>query len=455
MIKYMEIDSSYRNRNLFPNPSQFDIMNTQNGNNFNLETSVDPISLSMPFVSYIPDDIQQLNAGGFQITFAVSLTSKVVTFSTAQNPSKIANYYSGLSMDVLTNLGNNAGPILIKEWLYINTVDNTDCFRITFTPALTHVSVGEDTAVVYFNVSTNFDMGHVFIPNGSLNFGEYVGYYIYNETQNEHSVIISYDGDFALASIEPKPDWVLTDTISVRKSLPFSFGNFQTGSTTTSVVLSATSNPNTGYYKGYFLRITQAGILYNFVCNIMQYTGSPNYIAYLNCVLPTAPISGYTYEILPYYRDNFIPLFYSGTQIQQEVCYEIQCIHLILPNVNVETGGIIQSYPYFLMEFQNFSTSNSGMIVSMYSNNPKTKRKLFKIPVTDSSPPYINSFVKLDKCYMSQTIKLNPSDNIKFGIYLPDGRPLVFSTKDTSSPVLPNPSLQVSALFSLKRISSL
>ena len=91
MFKYLEIDSTYRNRNQFPNPSQFDIINGQNGNNFNLETSLDPISLAMPFISYVPDDIAQLNAGGFQITFAVSLTSKVVTFSTAQNPSRITN----------------------------------------------------------------------------------------------------------------------------------------------------------------------------------------------------------------------------------------------------------------------------------------------------------------------------------------------------------------------------
>ena len=356
-------------------------------------------------------------------------------------------------MDVVTNFGNNVGPIFIKEWLYINSVGLTDCFRITFTPALTHVIVGEDTAVVYFNLSTDFDLGHVFIPNGSLNSEEYVGYYVYNETQNEYGTIISYDGDYALASINPKPSWLLTDTISIRQELPFSYGNFQTGSTTSYVVLSSSSNPDSGYYKGYFLRITQSGTLYDTVCNIMRYTGSPDYIAYLNCVLPIAPAEGYTYEILSYYKDNFSPLYYSGTQIQQEVCYEIQCIHLILPNVNVETGGIIQSYPYFLMEFQNFSTSNSGMIVSMYSNNPKTKRKMFKIPVTDASPPSINSFVKLDKCYMSQTIKLNPSENIKFGVYLPDGRPLIFSTEDTVSPLPPNPSLQVSALFSLKRIS--
>jgi hypothetical protein len=455
MLKYLEIDSTYRNRNEFPNPAQFNVINAQNGTNFNLMTSLDPISLATPIVTYVPNDINALVAPSFQDNNANTSTSQVVAFSSAYNPSRISNYYVGLSMNIGTNLSNNLGPVLVNGWDYINTVGSDDCFRVTFTPSLSPLGSGETVVSVSFGLSTDFSIGTVFVPNGTLNSEEYVGYYVYNETLNQHATILSYDGQFALASINPPSSWNITDTISIRQELPQTYGTFQAGSTTSYVVLSLTSEPTPGYYNGSFLRITQVGSeLQNIVCNIKYYSGAPTYVATLNYVLPVAPSEGFTYEILSYYKDSFAPLIYSGTQVQQEVCYEIQCVNLILPNVSVETGGIIQSYPYFLVDFQNFTTSNGGTVNVIYSNNPNTTRRLFKVPVTDITPSSLNSFVKLDKCYMAQIIKLTPYNSFKFGVYLPDGRPLVFSNKDTTSPLPPNPSLQVSALFSLRRIPS-
>ena len=458
MLKYLEIDSTYRNRNEFPNPAQFNVINSQNGTNFKLMTSVDPISLATPIVTYVPENISSLIAPSFQNNNANTSTSQIVCFSTAYNPSKISNYYVGLLMNVGTLHGFNLGPVLVNGWDYVNTVDSTDCFRVTFSPSLSPLTVDLSNVLdsiisVSFGLSTNFNLGLVFVPNGTLNSEEYLGYYVYNETQNQYAIILSYDGEFALASIEPQPGWVNTDTISIRQELPQTYGTFQAGSNTTYVVLSSLSDPTPGYYNGSFLRITQTGsILQNIICNIKYYSGTPTYIATLNYSLPVPPAEGYTYEILSYYKDSFAPLIYSGTQVQQEVCYEIQCVNLILPNVNVESGGIIQSYPYFLVDFQNLTTSNGGTVNVIYSNNPNTTRRLFKVPVTDITPSSLNSFVKLDKCYMAQIIKFTPYSSFKFGVYLPDGRPLIFSNKDTMSPLPPNPSLQVSALFSLRRI---
>ena len=120
--------------------------------------------------------------------------------------------------------------------------------------------------------------------------------------------------------------------------------------------------------------------------------------------------------------------------------------------MGVEQGGLMQSYPYFYVEFQNISTSNSGNVNIIYSNNPNSTQKLFRVPVTDISPTTLNAFIKLDKTYMSQSIKLSPSSSFKFGVYLPDGRPLILSIPDTKSPLPPNPYLQISVLFSLRRI---
>lgn len=455
MLKYLEIDSTYRNRNEFPNQTQFNIINSQNGSNFTLTTSVDPISIASPIVTYIPDDISLLNTTSFINNTAQNPDSKIISFPISQKANKTSDYYRGLSLNVIVNDGfdTNLGPVIVDSWDYLNTVDGNDCFRILFESSLANST--NSILIITFTISTNFDQGYVFIPNGTLASQTYKDFYIYNETQNESAIILSYDGDFALASIDPKPFWLTSDTISLRKKLPITYGNFQSGSTTSSVVLSASSDPAKNIYNGTFIRITQTGSPnQGITCGIKTYYGAPSFIASLNSALPVAPSDGDSYEILEYTRDNFFPLIYTGTQIQQEVCYEVQCVNLILPNISVETGGVLQSYPYLLVDFQNISTSNSGNVNVIYSNNPNTTRKLFKVPITDISPPSLNSFAKLDKCYMAQVIKITPYNSFKFGIYLPDGRPLVFSIPDTKSPEPPNPALQVSALFSMRRLAA-
>jgi len=365
---------------------------------------------------------------------------------------KSKSYFKLLCWTFIITGNNNLGPVIIYSWDYLNTVGSDDCFRITFSP-LSDNSLGSSIIRIYIGLSTNFSIGLVFIPCGTLDSQIYLGWYIYNETQNTYASILSYDGNFSLASINPQSSWVNNDTISLRQELPQTFGTFQDGSTTSFVILSALSDPVQGVYNGSFLRITSIGSNKNIIANIKSYSGSPNFIATLNIILPTIPISSDTYEILNYSRDNFAPLVYSGTQIQQEVCYEVQCVNLILPNVAIKDGGIMQSYPYFLIDFQNFSTSNGGTVNIIYSNNPNTSRRLFKVPITDISSSSSNSFIKLDKCYMAQIVKLTPNNSFKFGVYLPNGKPLILAMTDNMSPLSPNKSLQISALFSLRRIA--
>ena len=53
---------------------------------------------------------------------------------------------------------------------------------------------------------------------------------------------------------------------------------------------------------------------------------------------------------------------------------------------------------------------------------------------------------------MVQTLKFKPNDNFKFGVYLPNGDPFKTIEEDTTSPLKPNPLVQISAVFSLKRL---
>lgn len=455
MIKYLEIDSTYRNRGEFPNPTRFDLITAQSGTQITSSSSISPISLASPIVSYIPNDIDNLISGNVQASETNISTSFIVCFPVAQNANKRADYYRAVQANILVTISSTTtdiGRVTIESWDYLNTVSGEDCFRVTFSPAIDAALIPSITQFKLV-VATDYTLGNIFIPNGNAASQVYKDYLIYNETQNLYTTVLAYDGANSLVSIDPQPTWVMTDTISLRKELPQEYGTFQVGSTTSSVVLDATANPVTGSLNGSFLRITQPGSPnLGQVCSISSYTGSPTFVATLSCVLPTTPIAGDTYEILSFTKDGYVPLNYTGTHTTQEVCYEIQLVNLILPNVGVKSGGVMASYPYFYVEFQNYTTSNGGTTNVIYSNNPNSTRKLFRIPVSDISPASLNSFLTLDKCYMAQMVRLTPYNSFKFGVYLPNGEPLELSIPDTVNPASPDPALQVSALFSLRKI---
>ena len=62
-IQYLEIDSTYRDRNQFPYPGQFDVIISQTGQKNKL-TAINPVSLASPVVTYIPSSTT-LSYSGF------------------------------------------------------------------------------------------------------------------------------------------------------------------------------------------------------------------------------------------------------------------------------------------------------------------------------------------------------------------------------------------------------
>lgn len=448
MLKYLEIDSTYRDRKAFPNPAVFDVLNFQNGVDGKAK---DPVSLGTPIVTYIPNDIDNLVSTSIQTSETSIATSVIVCFPTAQNPNHDSDYYRGLQVQ-LNTATIDLGRITIQSWDFLNTVGTDDCFRVTFTPAIDSFQI---TGIQNFEIipSTNFALGHVFIPKGTFSSQVYRNFFIYNETNGEFKPILVYDGANSLASIEPPIGWNTTDTISLREELPFTTDTFQAGSTTIKTILSSSTSRDV---TDFFLRIIQStgpgAVNQNKICKIISYNQT-TFEATLDCVLPYAPDTGDSYEILSFTRDTFNPLNYCGTHVSQEVCYEVQLVHLIVPNLGLIDGGVLPSHPYLYIDFQNYTTSGGGTTNVIYSNNPNAIKRLFRLPVTDVSPSSINSFLTLDKCYMAQNIRITPYSSFRFGVYLPDGTPLQFSVPDNDSPSPPNANVQVSALFSLRRLS--
>jgi hypothetical protein len=152
--------------------------------------------------------------------------------------------------------------------------------------------------------------------------------------------------------------------------------------------------------------------------------------------------------------DNFSPLDYNGTMISanEVVCYEMQIVSVTLPNRGLLTGSIIAFYPFVYVQIENATSPSKMSNNIIISNNPPSTKAVFTVYVPQVNNPEDQSFVTLtggDR----QIVKFKPNDNLRFSVYLPDGTPFQTLLPDTLSPYPPDPSLQVHAVFSLRRLS--
>jgi hypothetical protein len=163
-----------------------------------------------------------------------------------------------------------------------------------------------------------------------------------------------------------------------------------------------------------------------------------------------------TFEILQFQQDNYQPLDYAESTVhqQQPHCYEIQLISLTLPNVSLSggEGGIISNYPYVYVEFRNITQGTSAY--DFNTNNPLARNVMFKAPIIFNyqlNP--LKKYIIADGHGMVQTLKFKPSDALSFSVFLPNGELLIPIEVDYFSPATPNPALQITACFAVKRMT--
>lgn len=458
--RYIEIDSTYRNRNEFPFPAQFTLYISQSGSKTKT-TALDPISDAAAKLVFSPNDFDI--SGGLSVTGTVdaivagtvgSLSTPltfVAQFPVANSLQQIEDYYVGATVDD-TTISAQRRILSIK---YLNTSGGLDRFEITVANAFPDTFAAGNTIIIN-NPSDITDTSNplFFLPLSESANDYYINNILYNQTLNDSRSIISYDGISHLALLDgttPIVGWTLTNTYVLRKINPQETGTLTGGSINT-FILPATSSTEDDFYKGDFIRIT-SGAAVGDQRLITSYDGAtltgtvyPMFSGIVNV--------GDTYEILPFTKDNFNPFAYTGSLVSQqnEVCYEIQLLSLTLPNTTLSSGNgsRIAFYPYVYVELSNFSTGSLKNII--YSNNPNSTKMLFRVPVDNVTTPLLSSFITLDSTGATQTVKFKPNDNLMFSVRLPNGE--LFKTKipETISPVEPDPLIQISATFSIKRL---
>ena len=482
--RYLEIDSNYRNRNQWPQPSNFEVLIAQSGTR-DAARAFDPVSDAAPFKTWVPDDLVLTDASVFASHSVNTPSEFVMCVPATGSVSRTPNYYAGYPIE---KTNPPVETVKIVSWSFLSSNGESDCFNVAVEPAFSGVPTGP----INFSPSADvndFKIGSVFAPDGFDADHFYVDFILYNETvaraatgsvNNNWRTITSYNGSNKLLGLDLTPGlidpavpstdtWKTTDKLTIRKAPPQYVGRLastiapQPENTSTSFTVPA----DTIVRVGDFIRFT--GVNYNGLsCRVVSYTGkgkpaNPNtnpptpeiyaYIVTVNSVLDPVPDIE-TFEVLQFTRDNAVPFCYSGSLVSQQemVCYEIELLNLVLPNITLQSGGRTAFYPYVYVELQNVSGASAGTKSVIYSNNPNSTRMLFRAAIDDIPNPVASPFIKIDGDGMVQTVKFKPNDNFKFGVYLPNGDPLETVEQDLLSPSTPNPLVQVSAVFSIRRL---
>lgn len=460
--KYIEIDSSFRDRNLYPNVGEFQIQVSQISSKARLDAD-DPVSDQAPLLVFNASNFNTTSgAATFTATSAASTinlagamgdTSTTLIVTATDTVNHTLNYYVGCIAYVSTTVAQR-----ITGWEYLYTIGGTQYFAMKTQNALT-VTIGTTTMVIKSGTDVTSDTSNplIYIPTGKDIDNYYISYLLYNQTMNQYRPIATYSGITRLARLDTSTlgavsGWANTDTFVLRKALPYERGTAISGGDF-EVDLAATASEEDEFYTNSYIRFTSgAAGLINEQRLITEYDGA-NQTAYFDVELDF-DLTGITYEILYFTRDNArnLNFFDRGSSSREDApTYEIELYDLALPNVVLQSGkgGKPCNYPHMYLEIRNESQQKAIQSAVLNSNNLNTIGVAFRVPMDDASD---RAFVKNDSDSAKQLITFRVNDYLRFVVHHPDGSIFKPAIADNTGALEPNPNLQISGLLEIRKL---
>lgn len=485
--RYIEINSTYRNRNIWPFPGDFEVPISQSGRKNTAQTAADPVCISTPVFAWSGQNFNTTaNTGSLTGTFnlaaaaAFPAVGDFQTFSLniagGQTAQQLKDYYKNA---VLRNTTTGEFRRITASFV-VGVSAGVEQMQVTVSPPFGTIANGNAFAIfdptdVTFNTNAN---PQFFLPDGPLGENSYYQYFLYNETRGAYRRIIDYDAPTGIIMVDtstspvelpyagPVTSWLANDNYSIRQEIPQTV--FTMAASTINTVTLVGGSTTSNFYTGNFVRVTSDIAntnKYNYstftapfteVRRIIAYDGATQVATVYPPFTAVPNIATMRIEMLPFSYDNLNPMVYSGSMVSQgeAVCYEIEMIDLVLPNATLATatGAQIAQYPFVYVELANVSSAGAGLVNTIYSNSPHATRMTFRSAINDISNPLTSSFIKLDSDGMKQTIKFKPNDNLKFSVRLPNGQVYDTVLYESYSPSLPNPLAQISARFAITRL---
>jgi hypothetical protein len=394
--KYLELDSSFRNRNQYPNPSDFVVPFQISGSYNNCIDAFDPVCNSSPFEQNIGATLTSAttvtllplissSTDNFYVQQYIGLINTTVSPHTIQY-SKISSYIGNARTVVI--YGTFSIPLGVYSYV----------IRKQLPADIPYNTNTETSPVIPMNAIIAFTPTTVQLQPTSLLFPDaYKGMSIRllnlttSPLTDEYRTILSYDDTTQIVTVNRPFTNVFTNA-HYYEILPFSRDNVKP----------------------------------------LQYQGSANQqaVCYSVRLVNIA---------IPFIVRSFTDA--NGTEFDERA------------TINVANGGTIDQYPYFYVCLS--SDIHKDNMQSIISNNPNTSNAVFRIPVSSGDTPgpkKIMSQTSFTRCDMCPIIKFLPNDTFRLTVLLPNGEVLSFRQKDNVSPKEPNYKLQISALFEFTRL---
>jgi hypothetical protein len=226
--RYIEIDSTYRDRNKWPNPAEFEVVVAQSGRKDKMNAD-DPVSDSAPINNFYWNSNRFSNFNPTILTSVQSVSTsqfgaagdnKTIIEITSAEFKSLENYYTGavalnitaprIQSSRITSyvyMGNSRAQITV-EGFPILLMDTVDQLQITDPSDITD--------------QTN---PFIFVPNGRIGNNAYPGCILYNSNGNTYANILGYNGVTRLLKLDDITGklWDLNSAIfSIHKKPPIS-----------------------------------------------------------------------------------------------------------------------------------------------------------------------------------------------------------------------------------------
>ncbi len=391
--KYLELDSSYRNRNQYPNPADFVVPYQISGSYNDCVQAFDPVCLSAP--SEEGTGATLLTTTTVQLIPLVSssvdnfyINSYLGLINTAVTPNQI-QYAKIISYKGSTRTATVSGPYTLPLGVYNYVIRKQ-------LPADTPLNtVTSTTAILQRNLVVNFTPNVVTLqPTSSSEPNAYYGMMLrlFGTSGGEYRRITEYDEKTNEVKVSPPFTTAFTPS-DYYEVLPFSYDNMRP------LKYQGTTSMNQPVC--YTIRLVHISIPF----------------------------------VVRSYTDN------TGAEFDERAV------------MDVASGGTIDQYPFFYVCL--YSDIHKDNLQSMISNNPSSTNAVFRVPVSSGDTPgpkKIMSQTTFTRCDMFPVIKFLPNDTFHLSVLLPNGEPISFRQKDNASPFEPNPKLQISAVFELVRM---
>lgn len=224
--RYIEIDSTYRNRKEWPSPAEFEVLIAQSGrkDRFNAQ---DPVSYAARLNNFYWDSNTFIKGATGSTGATISVTASTLlpgivcsgdnktiiqVTSTPNTLQQQENYYAGA---ILTD-GIDSARIASYVFLGNNRAQITVQGSIKITNYTLQISDPSDTS----DPTNTF----IFVPDGRIGLNSYTGHILYNETNSTYSDILNYDPItklFKVSDVSGK-NWNVSQhqRFSIRKQIP-------------------------------------------------------------------------------------------------------------------------------------------------------------------------------------------------------------------------------------------